>query len=168
MAAGTISGNPTTPGTYSVTVTATDAVGATASATFTWTITAATPPALVLANPGAQTSTVGDVTSLQLGASGGLPPYTWVVTGLPPGVSVGRTSGRVTGSPTTAGSYTVAATVTDSAGVTASRSFAWTVNAATGGTNTPPPGSITPDITTDLPAMAGVNTHWNFPGNYQS
>ncbi|MEV0324716.1 putative Ig domain-containing protein [Streptomyces sp. NPDC050658] len=37
--AATVSGTPTSPGTYTVTVTATDTIGSAASTTFTWTIT---------------------------------------------------------------------------------------------------------------------------------
>jgi Putative Ig domain len=43
-AAGLISGALTTPGTYAVTVTATDAAGSSGQAAWTWTVLAATPP----------------------------------------------------------------------------------------------------------------------------
>jgi hypothetical protein len=82
-------------------------------------------------NPGNQTSTVGTPVSLQLSASGGTPPYTWTVTGLPAGLSASA-SGAITGTPTTAGTSTVTATVTDSAGKTGTATFSWTVNAVGG------------------------------------
>jgi len=48
-----------------------------------------------------------------LTAIGGVPPYTWMVTGLPPDLAVDPGSGQITGTPTTVGSYSVAVTVTD-------------------------------------------------------
>jgi hypothetical protein len=70
--------------------------------------------------------------SLQLAASGGTPPYTWSVSGLPAGLSASA-SGAISGTPTTAGTSTVTATVTDSAGKTGSATFTWTVNPVGGG-----------------------------------
>lgn len=62
-----------------------------------------------------KSGTVGQtITSFSLAASGGTTPYSWSATGLPPGVTV-STAGAVSGTPTTAGSYSVTATVTDGA-----------------------------------------------------
>lgn len=47
-------------------------------------------------------------------ASGGAPPYTWSVSGLPPGLSLDPSSGAITGAPSLAGTYDFTATVTDS------------------------------------------------------
>jgi Zn-dependent metalloprotease len=85
-------------------------------------------------NPGNQQSTVGQSVSLQLTASGGTTPYTWAFTGLPTGTT-GSASGLISGSTTTAGSFNVTATVTDSSSPAKSGSvqFGWTVG------DTPPP-----------------------------
>jgi subtilase family serine protease len=83
-------------------------------------------------NPGNQTSTVGTAVSLQLSASGGTAPYTWSASGLPAGLSI-SSSGRISGTPTTAGTSNVTVTVTDSASKTGSASFSWTVNPVGGG-----------------------------------
>jgi hypothetical protein len=57
-------------------------------------------------------ATEGAVYSASLSASGGTPPYTWTVFGLPPGLSA---SGAVlSGTPTSKGKFTVIALVTDS------------------------------------------------------
>ncbi len=87
----------------------------------------------VVANPGNQTSTVGTAVTLNNSATGGTPPYTWSATGLPPGLSINSGTGQITGTPTTAGTYST--TVTASGG---SASFSWTVNPVGGscsGTN---------------------------------
>ncbi|MEC3978115.1 Ig domain-containing protein [Amycolatopsis sp. H20-H5] len=82
-------------------------------------------------NPGAQSGTVGQAASVQLSATGGTAPYTWSATGLPAGLSI-SSAGLVSGTPSTAGSFTVTATATDAASATGSTSFAWTVG-GTGG-----------------------------------
>jgi subtilisin family serine protease len=82
-------------------------------------------------NPGTQNSTVGTPASLQLAASGGTAPYTWSVSGLPAGLSA-NASGAISGTPTTAGTYSVTATVTDAANKTGSATFSWVVSAVGG------------------------------------
>ncbi|SFQ97147.1 Serine protease, subtilisin family [Lentzea waywayandensis] len=82
-------------------------------------------------NPGTQTSTVGTAASLQLSASGGTAPYTWSVSGLPAGLSASA-SGAISGTPTTAGTSSVTATVTDAANKTGTATFSWVVNAVGG------------------------------------
>jgi hypothetical protein len=47
-------------------------------------------------------------------ATGGITPYSWNASGLPPGLSLNSTNGLITGTPTTAGTYNVAVTLTDS------------------------------------------------------
>lgn len=47
-------------------------------------------------------------------ASGGTSPYTWTATGLPAGLSLNSSTGNLTGTPTTADSYSVSVTVADS------------------------------------------------------
>lgn len=50
---------------------------------------------------------------VQLLASGGVSPYSWVATGLPAGLSL-STGGVLSGTPTAGGNYNVTVRVTDS------------------------------------------------------
>jgi Putative Ig domain len=84
-------------------------------------------------NPGSQTGTVGRAVSLQMSASGGTPPYTWSATGLPAGLSINSASGLISGTPTTATSYTVTVTARDTANVMGTAQFNWTISASGGG-----------------------------------
>ncbi len=60
---------------------------------------------------------VGVPYSITLAVTGGLPPYTWSPeSALPPGLTLNTSTGVVSGTPTTAGSWTVQYTVSDSDG----------------------------------------------------
>ena len=140
---GALSGTPTTAGTYTFAVRVTDSASATASASFQLTIS---PPGLVITTTSPLLAGQVNVAYSQtLGASGGTPPYaSWVITGgtQPPGLSL-SSGGVLAGTPTTAGTYTFAVRVTDSASTTASASFQLTIS---------PPGLV---ITTTSPLLAG-------------
>ncbi|WP_051967686.1 putative Ig domain-containing protein [Kitasatospora mediocidica] len=88
--------------------------------------------------PGAQSATVGTAASLQLAASdtaGGT--LSWTASGLPAGLSVNSATGLISGTPTTAGSYNVTVTATDSSGPSGSAAFTWTVGTGGGSGCTP-------------------------------
>lgn len=85
-------------------------------------------------NPGNQTSFRGTAVSLQLAASGGTPPYTWSATGLPAGLSINASTGRVTGTPSTVNTYNVTVTARDTGNRTGSTSFTWTISQNLDGT----------------------------------
>ncbi len=128
---GLISGTPTTAGTSSVTVTATDTTGAHGSASFTWTVNPV-PNTVSVTNPGNQTSTVGSAVSLQIQASDSASgqTLTYSAAGLPAGLSINSSTGLISGTPTTAGTSSVTVTATDTTGAHGSASFTWTVNPA--------------------------------------
>jgi hypothetical protein len=90
-------------------------------------------PALTVTNPGTQKSVLGATVSLQIHA----PTNTHVATafkatGLPPGLSISATTGKITGKPSvSAGPFTVTVTASDYA-KTASATFAWQVTSTAG------------------------------------
>ncbi|WP_330455859.1 M4 family metallopeptidase [Streptomyces sp. NBC_00820] len=91
------------------------------------------PPAngVTVTNPGSQSSVVGTAVNLQVSASSTNPgALSYAATGLPPGLSVNSSTGLISGTPTTAGTYSTTVTVTDSTGATGTAAFTWTVRAA--------------------------------------
>ncbi|MDO9456557.1 ExeM/NucH family extracellular endonuclease, partial [Nocardioides sp.] len=95
--------------------------------------------ALAVTNPGDKSAVAGTpIADFTIAASGGSTPYTWGATGLPTGVTISN-AGVVSGTPTTAGTYSVTATVTDATtptAATASTTFTITVSAAPAAQNT--------------------------------
>ena len=144
--AGTVSGTPTTAGTYAVFLTATDGAGYAATTSFTWTITNVVTAAVV----GDQASVSGSaITPLPAAATDTSSTATVGYSDggtLPPGLAVDPVAGTISGTPTTAGTYAVTITATDSAGYSATSSFTWTVTNIV--TVTAPP---TPTATTGSP-----------------
>ena len=84
------------------------------------------PAALTITTASALNGTLGTAYSASFAAAGGVPPYTFSATGLPAGLSMSA-AGAITGTPTAAGAATIAVTVKDAAGSTASKSFAVTI-----------------------------------------
>ncbi|MCW2527136.1 MAG: dystroglycan-type cadherin-like domain repeat protein [Pseudonocardiales bacterium] len=116
---GLITGTPTTAGTTAVTLTVVS--GTTQTVSFSWVVVN---PALIVTNPGTQTSTrATSITALQLTATGGSGTYVWSGA-VPAGLTLSPT-GLITGAPTTAG--TTAVTLTVVSGTTQTVSFSWIV-----------------------------------------
>ena len=90
----------------------------------------------------------------QLAATGGVLPYVWSATGLPPGLNVNTQSGEIFGSPTSPGNYNVPVTLTDSGTppVIAPMSYNITINDPA-----PPVISVTP-----APPSGAVNLPYTF------
>jgi putative Ig domain-containing protein/fibronectin type III domain protein/glucodextranase-like protein/Big-like domain-containing protein len=96
-----------------------------------------------LTNPGNRSATVGQATSLQLtGSDPEGQPLTYIATGLPPGLFIGSATGFISGTPSTAGTYTVTASVYDGVLTSPSQNFTWTVAAAPTADTTAPTVSI--------------------------
>ena len=135
-----VTGAPTTAGTYAYSVKATDSTtptAQTASQAYSGTIL---PTALTFScSPSSGPTEVGVAYSTTCTVSGGTTPYNWsVVSGsLPAGLSLSATTGasiKVTGAPTTAGTYAYSVKVTDSTtptAQTAAQAYSGTILPAT-------------------------------------
>jgi hypothetical protein len=109
----TISGTPTGQ-TSTFTVKATDATGLASSQSLTITV------ALAVLTTSLPAGTVKTPYTATLQAGGGVPPYSWSVTGtLPQGLTLNSSTGVISGMPTGTGTSNFTATVTDSASATA-------------------------------------------------
>ncbi|MFN7973128.1 MAG: Ig domain-containing protein [Acidobacteriota bacterium] len=109
-AVGDILGTPTTPGTYTFDVTATDPYGCTGTATYTIVINCG----VITLNPATLPNGTCAPYSALISASGGTAPYTFAVTAgaLPPGLALAA-GGLLSGTPTTQGTYNFTVTGSD-------------------------------------------------------
>ena len=117
-----------------------------------------------LVNPGSRTTVTGQSVMVQLSARdpGGL-ALRYTASGLPPGLSVASATGLISGIPATAGAYNVTAAVTNTAGLSASQTFTWSILApAAPGNATPAPGNATPAPGNATPAPGNATPA---PGN---
>jgi Putative Ig domain len=155
---GSLTGTPTTAGSFTFTVTVTDSaqLPASGSQSFTVTINNPDPPVLIAG----QTPPVGIHGTgyyFQFGETGGFLPVTFAVTqgAVPPGLTLG-TDGSLTGTPTTiTGSpFAFTVTVSDSSTPTpATNSVAYTI-----AVSEPPP----PSISNTPPPTAMVGSPYSF------
>jgi uncharacterized protein YhjY with autotransporter beta-barrel domain len=123
----TISGTPTVPGSYAITITATDdvltGVGAPFSIAQNYTIDVPAPTIAV--DPATLPDTTAGLTYSQtITATGGVGPYTFAVTAgaLPNGLNLTNV-GALSGTTTTSGTFNFTVTATDTYGQTASRAY---------------------------------------------
>jgi outer membrane autotransporter protein len=126
---GTLSGTPTSAGTYSFTVTVTDAATQTAQKTYQLTINA---PNISLTPTVPQATVAAVYTPTILSASGGNAPYTYAITSgaLPTGLTLSP-AGVLSGTPTAAGTFNVTVTATDKFGFQGTQAYSIAVNAPT-------------------------------------
>ena len=112
---GAVTGTPTSSGTFNFTVQASDSGNPVRTATKALSISVVAQ--LVVNTTSLPGGTVGQAYSQTLSASGGTPPYAWSLASgsLPPGLNLAASTGVVSGTPTTAGTYSFTAQVTDGA-----------------------------------------------------
>ena len=109
--AGQISGTPTTAGNFTAAVTVIDSGSSAQTKTGNITISIA-PPTLAISTTSLLGGTVNVAYSAAVTATGGTTPYNFSGTGLPAGLSISL-SGQISGTPTAAGNFTIAVTVSD-------------------------------------------------------
>ncbi len=133
-ATGTLSGTPTSAGTVTFHVTATDS--STGSGPYSlfgaYTLTIGA-PSVTLSPASLPASTVATAYSQTVSASGGTAPYTYTLTSgsLPTGLTLNTTTGAITGTPMAGGTFNFTITATDANTFTASRSYSITAAAPT-------------------------------------
>ena len=154
---GNLTGTPTATGTASFTVKVTDANGQSATQATSISISAgvsttfAAPPAAVK----------GIAYSVTLTATGGTTPYTWSVNAgtLPPGITL-SSSGVLSGTPTTTGSYPFSVNVIDANNGIGTASITLVVGAGLTLTfGTPPTGQVGVAYTDTLTATGGTTPY---------
>ena len=118
-----------------MTVTGKDSSGPSGSATFNWTVGSGTANTVTVTNPGSQAGTAGTAANLQISAtdSASGQTLTYSASGLPAGLSISSATGLISGTPTTANTYNVTVTATDTTGASGSTAFGWTIGSGSGG-----------------------------------
>src|ERR1035437_926223 len=126
----TIGGTPSTAGAFNFTIQATDSANLTATRSLSLTVN----PASLSITTARQLpdARLNQPYTQSIAASGGLPPYRWSTSGLPAGLTINSTTGQITGTPTAAGSFGIAITVSDSALANFSDRFTLAVNLPSG------------------------------------
>lgn len=135
---------PTLYTTKTFTLTASHSSGGTATASVTYNVSA---PTITLSPTSLPTTKVNNSYNQTITASGGRSSYSYSYSGsLPPGLSL-STSGSITGTPSTQGTYNFTVTATDADGYTGSRAYSIQVS----------PQNIVPSISQFQIALIGPN-----------
>ena len=115
--------------------------------------------ALTLTTASLPGGTINAAYSATLAATGGTPPYAWTVSSdnLPPGLTLGST-GVISGTPTTAMSYSFTVQVTDAASHTASTAYSIAINAASATTTGSSATTTSSGTSTPTPPSADANS----------
>jgi hypothetical protein len=123
---GTLSGVPTATGTFAFMIQVVDSVSVMATKSFTLTIQ---PAPLTITTTALFNGTVGIAYTQVFIVTGGRPPYQWSLTGDVGGLSFDSTTGILSGTPRSTGSFPFTVQVTDSTGVRTAKSFTLLIEA---------------------------------------
>jgi hypothetical protein len=131
VSSGGITGTPTTEGIFRFTLEVRDQTGASDREAFQVTVDPPRPLVITNQSDALSPGVVGQFYCCgNLFADGGVPGYTWSLRAgaLPPGLQLTASPGRITGTPTAAGTFAFTVRVTDSRGVSAERTFSITIS----------------------------------------
>lgn len=122
---GVVSGSPTGAGTYSVTLTVTDALATATTVDLKITVAAR----LSISTRSLKTATAGRAYALKLHTTGGVRAFKWKLKGkLPSGLELDAKAGVIIGTPRSAGSTRFTVVVRDALGAVSTKRFVLTVS----------------------------------------
>ena len=122
----TLSGTPSTAGAFNLTIQAADSTNLTATRSLSLTVNGAS--LSITTSRQLPDARLNEPYSQTIVAAGGRPPYRWSSSGLPAGLTINSTTGQISGTPTAAGNFGIAITVSDSALTNLADRFTLTVN----------------------------------------
>ncbi|MFN7933993.1 MAG: putative Ig domain-containing protein [Bryobacteraceae bacterium] len=151
---GVLTGVPSLPGIFNLTVRVQDAIGASAIRSFSVTIS----PAFTITTQSLAAGTLGLLYEQALSASGGTAPYYWSISsGAPSGLQLNQFTGVLNGVPAQSGTFTLLVTATDSVGQQTTKQLTLIVNQTiTIAPLTIPNGSVGTPYTQTFSATGGL------------
>jgi Putative Ig domain len=155
---GIISGTPTASGTSSIGLTLSDASNPTQKRTATVTVTVA-PSTLAIVASALPSATDGTAYSQALRATGGTPSYTWSISSgkLPAGLTLGSSTGVISGTPTAISTSNFGVTVRDNERPAQTQSLAMSISAAANPTSLKITPSALPSVSVGIAYSQGLH-----------